>query len=652
MCTDQRMGADYSYVDAVFDPYNSMRETDWKYKPIFVQLDTANLTMTYAVYLLIFIYVSIICLAAVGIIVYTRSNSIGDRNRQVFIDLEKLGAEHAYLRRVLKKQIQKMYVLPTIVSCILIVAYESLIRWQNDSIMDSGDVKIIMVAVMLSLVVALYQYIMYCFSLKSTEKMLGINKEDLSTARRSLSLRCRIVKSRATLRVLIKSLIFTFHRIVCGKVVFTTLYTRHMTRTLQMKPSALVQTAEPTQYRRTGEAAPIRPLVPLRILSVYGTAPCHISQVYRPPFPLRFRSARVDHISTIEAVNLDAQNTPISLLLDSTPESLSKMGMDYTLYESDGTSIIGILSGTLDLDTKIFTIESGNLADVLNAISEGIKLRADNSWPLALTSFYRNQVPERPGYYAWDHLRTSDKTPLYPQRPREVAPIISAGTAGGGTHTGMIHCKTIVSTNLLDADAYPWHGDWYRARVIESLGEDYDDNFRLWYNENADHIEYGARTHRLVQFDGIIQQAVRDVSAWVERRVVPAVTTSYDVVNSQVIVAGNAEERHGIQPVVDLTVNGVSRVDIELGQSVTFMAEILVPSGNGEIVGIEWDFLGTGDFEASSLNGFNGTVEEEFSYTDQGTYYPSLRVTSQREGNSDTPFARVQNLGRVRVVVH
>lgn len=366
----------------------------------------------------------------------------------------------------------------------------------------------------------------------------------------------------------------------------------------------------------------------------------------------RFRSAKIDHISIIEAVSLDDQNTPISLLLDSTPENLSKLGLDYTLYESDGTTIIGTLSGSLDLDTKIFTIESGNTADVLNAIREGTKLRSDNLWNLSLTSYHRHQAPERSGFYAWDHLRTLDGTPLYPQRPIEIAPLISASTAGGGTHTGMIQCKTIVISNLLDADAYSWHGDWYRARVNESLGEDYDNNFRIWYNENADHIEGGPRTHRLVQFDGIVQQAVRDVSAWAEKDVTPATTTSYDVVNSQIMVIENAMERHGIQPVVDLTVNGSDRVDTETGRFVTFMAEIQVPSGFGEIVGIEWDFLGTGDYQASSLGEFNGTVvEKEFSYTQPGVYYPSLRVTSQREGNPDTPFTRVQNLGRVRVVV-
>jgi hypothetical protein len=35
-----------------------------------------------------------------------------------------------------------------------------------------------------------------------------------------------------------------------------------------------------------------------------------------------------------------------------------------------------------------------------------------------------------------------------------------------------------------------------------------------------------------------------------------------------------------------------------------------------------------------------------------GTYFPALRGISQRQGDTATPFARIQNLGRVRVVVH
>jgi hypothetical protein len=39
------------------------------------------------------------------------------------------------------------------------------------------------------------------------------------------------------------------------------------------------------------------------------------------------------------------------------------------------------------------------------------------------------------------------------------------------------------------------------------------------------------------------------------------------------------------------------------------------------------------------------------SFEAPGTYFPVLRATSQRDGDTKTPFGRIQNLGRVRVVV-
>ncbi|MCP3821363.1 hypothetical protein NLX86_25685 [Streptomyces sp. A3M-1-3] len=45
------------------------------------------------------------------------------------------------------------------------------------------------------------------------------------------------------------------------------------------------------------------------------------------------------------------------------------------------------------------------------------------------------------------------------------------------------------------------------------------------------------------------------------------------------------------------------------------------------------------------------TVETSHTFTEAGTYFSALRVTSQHQGDPTTPFARVQNLGRVRVVV-
>ena len=103
-------------------------------------------------------------------------------------------------------------------------------------------------------------------------------------------------------------------------------------------------------------------------------------------------------------------------------------------------------------------------------MNKGAKLQIDNKWFLAMISYHRHQVPKCAGFYAWDQFRSGDGTPIYPQRPFEIGKMISQSTSGGGTHSGAIKGKVIVVANLPDCDAYSWDGDWYSARVRESLG--------------------------------------------------------------------------------------------------------------------------------------------------------------------------------------
>lgn len=122
-----------------------------------------------------------------------------------------------------------------------------------------------------------------------------------------------------------------------------------------------------------------------------------------------------------------------------------------------------------------------------------------------------------------------------------------------------------------------------------------------------------------------------------------------------VCVPSTATERRGIQPVVALTVNGGERVEVERGERVALEADVGVPSGAGTIVAAEWDFIGAGGFsdgdEPVGDSASHLTVTATHSFAEPGTYFPTLRVTTHREARTKTPFARVQNLGRVRVVV-
>ncbi|MYS50534.1 Tat pathway signal sequence domain protein, partial [Streptomyces sp. SID6013] len=368
------------------------------------------------------------------------------------------------------------------------------------------------------------------------------------------------------------------------------------------------------------------------------------------------RTALIDGTYTIGRVDRDAQGAPTSLVLDSPPAQADTAGLDITVYAADGTTNVGTLKGSLAAGTGVLTLADGNTDDVLDTLTDGTRLHLDNRWSLAFRAYHRYQVPTRSGFHAWDQYRDVAGNPLYPQRPLAIGPLVSQATSDGGTHTGAITGKVIVVGNLADTDAYPWPGDWYRAQVKQALGARYGDDFRLWYNDNADHIEGpvpAGRAARIVAFDGILQQALRDLSAWVEKGVRPAPSTTYSVSGTQISVPESASERHGIQPVVDLTVGGADRIEVRAGGSVVLKARIEVPRGAGSVVRTEWDFEGTGTFTEKPFGRPRRTVEVErtVTYDKPGTYFPGLRATAQREGDTTTPFAHVPNLGRVRVVV-
>ena len=129
------------------------------------------------------------------------------------------------------------------------------------------------------------------------------------------------------------------------------------------------------------------------------------------------------------------------------------------------------------------------------------------------------------------------------------------------------------------------------------------------------------------------------------------------MVDGQVQVPPTAAERRGIQPVVTVKANGGARAEVAVGQPVTFTAVIEVPPQTGRVVAAEWDFEGAGNFSdraqlnTSNASGTRVTLKTTHAFSKPGTYFPALRAASQRQGDAKTPYARIQNLGRVRVVV-
>jgi hypothetical protein len=313
-------------------------------------------------------------------------------------------------------------------------------------------------------------------------------------------------------------------------------------------------------------------------------------------------------------------------------------------------------------------------AAMLALLKPGDDVQVDNSNFLAVQTYHRHQLPpSREEYPVYEQFRDKDGKPIYPQRPMLLGPLFTKGAAGV-LPTGKFKGKMILLESLMDREAFAWQADWYRSRVKEALGDSTDNHFRLWYTDHALHgdIPIEDDPTRTISYLGILQQALLDLSAWVEKGIAPAATTNYKIVDGQVVIPPKADERKGIQPVVTVKASGGERADVKVGQLVTFTAEVEVPKNMGKVVAAAWHFEGVPDdiskrsgwsFNKSGTfpvkatwtpvdkTGSRVTLKTTYTFTKPGTYFPTLRVASQRQGDAKTPFTRIQNLDRVRVVV-
>jgi hypothetical protein len=297
-------------------------------------------------------------------------------------------------------------------------------------------------------------------------------------------------------------------------------------------------------------------------------------------------------------------------------------------------------------------IDFPDLDRIVAGLRPGDAVEIDNSNFLAAQTYHRHQVPSRE-FPVWDQFRDTAGAPMYPQRPYLLGPAFTAAAAGHNP-TGKFAGKMIVVQCLLDREAFPWQADWYRSRVLEHLGDDIDDSFRLWYVDNALHgdREIQEDPARTVSYLGVLHHALRDLAEWVEHGKPPAPSTRYSVCDGQVTVPARAADRQGVQPVVSLTADGGPRADVPAGTPVLLTVIAEAPPGGGKIVRVQWDLDGDGSFEIDDTvePATRMTVERRCAHDTPGTRFVGVRVSAQRDADPGTPFGRMENLARVRVV--
>lgn len=282
----------------------------------------------------------------------------------------------------------------------------------------------------------------------------------------------------------------------------------------------------------------------------------------------------------------------------------------------------------------------GTLEDILCNVQPGDEILVDNSDYIAIQTYHRHQVPDAE-YTVWNQFRNADGTPKYPQREN----LLCMGFAyqgAGSIQNGDIQGKVIMVNCLADGGACTWMADWYRGKVTEKYGEEADQKFRLWCLEHCGHtdLEHTVDPFHVPSYLGVLYQSLLDVSAWAEKGIPPAKTTNYQITDGQATIPETARERGGIQPSVNLRVNGSKIAEIKTGDTVSFSVEIGTPEKDSKVKSVEWSFEG----EPYT----SGTDKAEHTYCKTGTFFATVRAIINR---SDDQFTAIQNLDRVRVIV-
>ncbi|MDD5093161.1 MAG: tannase/feruloyl esterase family alpha/beta hydrolase [Dehalococcoidia bacterium] len=300
--------------------------------------------------------------------------------------------------------------------------------------------------------------------------------------------------------------------------------------------------------------------------------------------------------------------------------------------------------------------EAGN--QQFTGVQVGDEVQIDNRDYLAHCYWHRYQV--QPQLSGWERFLVDDN-PIYTQRP------ICPHPAGLYYDYKFPGKKMILVLNTFDRDCWPSTGPAYQEMVLKNLGQSINDTFRLWYTDHADHSGVMMATMtssskppvpstRLIDYSGNIQQALADLVDWVENGKAPAPSTNYDYKDGKITLADTAAERGGIQPVVTVTANSASdRLEVKVGTTVNFSAEAEVPPGAGTLIKADWDFEGTGVYPFTNT-GIDGSLSKmqfsaSYTYTKAGTYFPVVRVTSNRSGDVNAKLGLVDNMARIRVIV-
>jgi hypothetical protein len=361
--------------------------------------------------------------------------------------------------------------------------------------------------------------------------------------------------------------------------------------------------------------------------------------------------AQMRAIAALFAAAKDAWDLPMAIQLDLEPAGY-RLGAGVSVI--DGHAAGRQLYCMTSADTVWLCDGAGEANNLrFSGVLPGDAVHLDNRAFLAYCYFYRHHLLPHAEY----RFLEVDGRPVHHQHELpEMSPFM------GTVHSAEYEGKLMWIHNTHDASLWPAQGVGFKANVERVHGPDEAARrFRLRWTENAEHILPGmgasppgrANNTWLVDFQPVIEQSLVDLIAWVEEDV-PPIGTNFELRDGKIVLPASAEERGGIQPVVTVTANGVSRAEVAAGEEVMLRAEAAVPSGTGTVVAVRWDFDGSGSYPwEDEVDGTSASVTSTTThrYSRPGTYFATALVESHREGDTQATSRRIPNLASARIVV-
>lgn len=380
--------------------------------------------------------------------------------------------------------------------------------------------------------------------------------------------------------------------------------------------------------------------------------------------PSYLSAAKMDGFATITSVSRDAAGAITSLKLDPgtippvpspTVSPIGTTGQRFYVYAPDGSRVLDpgsrsesgrALMGTIDRETGVLQLSGTNSPILLAALTKGGKIRVNNRFLLAAYFYPRHTIVR--GYFQYDQYRNADGSPKYPQRPYSVADVTTIKQGAGVLSLGNIKTKVMLFQNLSDFLAFPSWVAGYANTIEQNLGKaKAAQMLRVYYQERGGHTNGGI-------VGGIFNQALMDMMAWAEKGIAPKPSSrwSFELPLTQVLLSPEAADRRGLQPVVNVTVNGRDHAAVDINEPVSLLGSLEMPPTTGKIVRYDWSYAAATDTTVLSKPVQKAEVRRTVSFAVPGDYIVRLMASGQRDGLVDPENQTLaQNYQEVRVTV-